>query len=224
MKRQSVYLSHITAWAPGIVTESDWKNWTAGSKAIEPVKDAPKLEYTDPLFRRRLSQLSRMTIQVVHDELEKSRCKKDIKLIYISTRGEIEREFTINESIISENMILPAAFSLSVFNAPVALASLAFGLKGGYSVIFPSKGNFRDAFAGACAPVLSEEEQKVMLIYADELVPEAYGCLRPKENVPLAFAAILSAGKTDESVCISDISTIEKSTVEFLQRLIRPEA
>ena len=32
---------------------------------VDSPKDSPKLDYVDPLFKRRLSQLSRMTIEVV---------------------------------------------------------------------------------------------------------------------------------------------------------------
>lgn len=163
----------------------------------ENPEDAPKLEYTDPLFRRRLSQISRMTVQVIHDLLEKNPDAKSSKIVFISFRGEIKREFSINEYLIEENDILPASFSLSVFNTPVALATLAFGMKGGYSVIYPSENNFSDALKTALSPILAETEDKIILVYADELVPEEYGELRPEDNCPLAFACEVSASASD---------------------------
>lgn len=199
---KNIFISPVSAWAPGIVTQEDWINWAENKKQISCTKDAPKLEYTDALFRRRLSQISKMTIQVVHDTLEKTNCG-NIKQIFVSLRGEITREFTINRSLISDGMILPAAFSLSVFNAPIALASLAFKLKKGYSVLFPSKGDFISAFKTACAPILSGNEKSVMFIYADELVPEEYGNLRPQINEPLAFAFVISDAPLANEACSS---------------------
>ena len=173
-----LYISPISAWTPE-------------SENLE--KDSsPKLSFTTPLFRRRLSQLTKMTVQVVHDCLENTHCG-DIKQVFTSFRGEINREFSINEQIIKDGAILPAAFSLSVFNAPIAEASIALGLKSGYSVITPSQENFASALLAACAPVLCEEEKAIMFIYADEYIREEYGDLRPSDNSALSFAFVISS-------------------------------
>ena len=195
---KSFYLSNVTAWAPGIGDDEKlWQAWTNNQAQIEQIKESPKLEYTDPLFRRRLSQITKMTVHVVHNLLETSHVNPETKIVFISLRGEIEREFTINKGLIEDGTILPAGFSLSVFNTPISSATLAFGLKGGYSVIYPSKNNFVDALKTAVAPVLAGTEKEIILVYADELVPEVYGDKRPAENIPLAFAGIISAEKKD---------------------------
>lgn len=219
MSSAGIVVSHIAAWAPGLASPEDWKQWAAGAKQIERVKDAPKIEYTDPLFRRRLSQISRMTIEVVHRELEEEHCSPDMKQVFVSTRGEIAREFSVSTTLIEEKMILPASFSLSVFNTPIALASLAFHLRAGYSVLYPSKGNFRDAFLGACAPVLSGCEKQIMLVYADELPPAEYDSIRSENCTPLAFAAILSA--SGDGMTISDPSGVPSIPEEFLRELLK---
>lgn len=196
---KSCFISDVTAWAPGIGDDlQKWNEWKEGKISIEQTKESPKLEYTDPLFRRRLSQITKMTVHVVHNLLEKTNVDKNTKIVFVSLRGEIEREFTINKSLIEDNMILPAAFSLSVFNTPVSSATLAFGLKGGYSVIYPSKNNFADAFKSAVAPVLAGTENQIIFVYADELVPECYGDKRPEENIPCAFSFLVSAELQNE--------------------------
>jgi hypothetical protein len=214
-----IYVSYTTAWAPGLVTSCDWKLWAHGEKKIELSKDAPKLEYTDSLFRRRLSQISRMTIQVIHDELEKSNCSRKIKQVFISCRGEIVREFSISKMLIEEKNILPAAFSLSVFNTPIALATQVFKLQGGYTVILPSKGNFCSAFAGACIPILSGSEEYIMIVYADELPVEEYRELHIEKCIPFAFAAVLSAA-SETGVHLSDIADVPQEPVSFLKQII----
>jgi hypothetical protein len=220
MDGSAVFVSPPACWAPGLATPDDWHLWAANKKQIERTNSAPVLEYTDPLFRRRLSQLCRMTIEVVHDQLELSSCG-DIKQIFVSCRGEINREFTINRQLISEGLILPAAFSLSVFNAPVGLASLAFKLKSGYSVIFPSRGNFRSALEAAGAPVLSGHEKQILFVYGDELVPEDYGDLRPKDNDPFAFAVVISSEKKSEYSELKLDSKTATTPSAFLKTLLR---
>ncbi len=125
-----IFCAAPACWAPGLNSAEDWLAWTAGSKQIEHSSACPSIDFTPPLFRRRLSQLSRMTIRVVHDALAHADCAS-IKQSFISFRGEIARQFSIDKALIAEQTVLPAAFSLSVFNAPIALAAIACGLKGG---------------------------------------------------------------------------------------------
>ena len=219
---RNLYLSDITMWAPGLESNvSSWKEWAAGKTEIPASNESPKLEYTSPLFRRRLSQITKMTVHVIHSLLEKSHVDKETKIVFTSLRGEIARTFSVTKDLVQENMVLPASFSLSVFNTPVSSATLAFGLKGGYSVIYPSKEDFSQAFKAAVAPVLAGTEKQIILVYADELVPDAYGDKRPAENIPLAFACIISSEKKDNCIAFDDFSNIEKSPVEFLRLLIK---
>ena len=219
---KEIYISGISKWAPGLADDENlWNSWLSGDASIEQTKESPKLEYTDPLFRRRLSQITKMTVHVIHKLLETTNISKETKLVFISLRGEIEREFTINKGIIEDGMILPAGFSLSVFNTPVSSATLAFGLKGGYSVLYPSGNDFKQAFEAAVAPVLAGTEKEIIVIYADELVPEVYGDKRPAENIPLAYSFVASSQKKDNSIAIEDFSNVGKSPVEFLRFLLK---
>lgn len=188
----SVFCSRPACWAPGLESPGDWLNWADGGKAIEKSGGNPTLEFTSPLFRRRLSQLSRMTVRVVHDALEMTGCG-DIKQSFISLRGEITRQLSMEKALITEETVLPAAFSLSVFNAPIALAAIACGLRSGYSAIFPAGGSFHDGLVTALSPVLSGSTDRILLVYGDELVPAEYSGLHSPDDEPLAFACVMSA-------------------------------
>ena len=182
---------------------------------------APKLEWTEPIFRRRLSQLTKMTVQVVHDLFSDGTLEKNTKLVFLSFRGELEREFKVNKTLIEEESILPAAFSLSVFNAAIAQATIALGLKGGYTCVFPSGADFASGVLSAAAPVLAQGgDAKIVLVYADENVPDYYKEFLKGPNEPLAFAALLSSQKTDNSVEL-DLENIPRSPREFVQAFKR---
>lgn len=189
----------------------------------ENPKEKPVLEFVDPLFKRRLSQLTRMTIQVLHDLLEDFPAAVDFSQFFVSFRGEIEREFSINKGIIEDSEILPAGFSLSVFNAPIAAASLALKLKSGYSVVFPAKENFSAAFLAAASAVLSGAQEKIIFVYGDEYVPEQYGKIRPENNIGLAFACVLSATETEGAVSINcdEFEKYSENPLKFLEKYYR---
>lgn len=188
----------------------------------EDLSAAPKLEWTEPIFRRRLSQLTKMTVQVVRDvfcgkaEGEGAAVDKSAKLVFLSFRGELEREFKVNKTLIEDDSILPAAFSLSVFNAAIAQATIALGLKGGYSCVFPSQGSFADGLLSAAAPVLAGDANEIVLVYADENVPDYYKEFLKGPNEPLAFAAVLSSQKQGGGVEL-DLQNIPRSPREFIQ-------
>jgi hypothetical protein len=207
----------FAAWAPGFAGIDDWKAWARGERAIPQTAESPALEYTDPLYRRRLSQVSRMTIQVIHDVLP---VEKDTRLVFVSFRGELARQFSINRMLAGDGDIKPAAFSLSVFNTPPASAAIALNLEAGYTAIYPEGGSFRTGLMAALAPVISGAVREILLVYADELCPGEYGavaggyagsqkppgarmpaCVQPQ--APFAFAALLGRGNGGTPVAIS---------------------
>ncbi|MFP3042909.1 beta-ketoacyl synthase chain length factor [Treponema primitia] len=185
----TIRVSRFSAWAPGMDSQAAWMEWARGKREITLSKDAPSLDYTEPLFRRRLSQISRMCIQVLHELLPLG---EGMKVFFLSFRGEISQQFRINKMIIEDGSVMPAAFSLSVFNTPPALASMALNLGGGYSAVYPSGDQFYPGLLAAAAPVLTGTAGETVLAYADELVPAEYGTLRPPEARPLAFAVLFS--------------------------------
>jgi hypothetical protein len=229
----NVCVVRFAAWAPGFTGIDDWKAWARGERVIPQNAESPALEYLDPLYRRRLSQVSRMTIQVIHDMLP---VESDTKLVFVSFRGELARQFTINRMLAGEGDIKPAAFSLSVFNTPPALAAIAFNLDAGYTAIYPGNDSFRTGLMAALAPVVSGAAREILLVYADELCPGEYGevaggcavshepppdtgqaaCARTR--APFAFAALLCRGNGGTPVVVSGGAAA--SPEAFLQYLL----
>ena len=183
--------------------------------------EMPKLEYVDSLFRRRLSQVTRMTIEAVHSL---GSDVQNLKLCFASFRGEIARQLKINKGLVEDAGVLPAPFSLSVFNTPPAATTIALKMKAGYTAIYPSEDNFSSAFIAASSSILSGSEESVILAYADEKIPEEYkDCAGYNEELPLAFACVLSSKKTEDSIEVNlegeEISKITSSPKDFLNWL-----
>jgi hypothetical protein len=218
----SLYITRFTSWAPGLLSgPAEWQEWARGNRKIPATSDNPGIEFTTPLFRRRLSQLSRMTIQVIHDILP---IGEDTKIVFVSFRGEIAQQLKINRMLIEEGDVTPAAFSLSVFNTPPALAAIALNLRAGYSAVYPAEDRFDSGFLAAASPILCGDAEETVLAYADELAPEEYGSLRPADNEPLAFAALLSRaseGRSPRGPALDTDADALESPRAFLKHLYR---
>lgn len=182
--------------------------------------DVPQLSYLPSLFKRRLSQVTKMTIQAVHDllEAEPELDKAHTKMVFGSYRGELSYAFKVNHQYAEDGTVMPATFSLSVHNAAIAEATIAFGLTGGYATVYPDQDDFYSILQAAAAPVLSGDEEQVIFAFGDERIPDAYKDVaiagKPAAGrKPFAFAALLS--RTDGKAL--DIEAFKgKSAEDFM--------
>jgi len=225
MLEEEIYINRLCAWSPGIESSGDWDEWALGKKNIlsgtehsKTTRQEPEISFTDSMFRRRLSQISKMTIQVIHDLLPFG---EDTKIFFLSFRGELSRQYQINKMLIEEKTLSPAAFSLSVFNAPVALASMALGLKGGYCALYPANNSFATGLKAAQAELLCGTQEELLFVYADEEVRNEYGCFFNECPPPIAFGFLLTRAKkqSPNSVPLSKIKTND-NPLSFLKELL----
>jgi hypothetical protein len=213
-----IYIVRFSAWACGIKTADEWRQWAAGARKMVYDNEGPDISYTDSMFRRRLSQISKMTVQVVHDLLP---LDENTKMFFLSFRGEISKQLKINKMVLEEKSLTPAVFSLSVFNAPVALATIAFSLKGGYSALYPGNNSFSSGFAAVRAAILSGMNERAVFIYADEEIPQEYKSIIKYNAPPFAFAMLLSRFPETGSVPFSAISDdINENPQDLLKKLV----
>ena len=228
---KKLFTSYAAYWAPVLEdNETAWKEWADGKTELISSDDAPKLEYTSPLFRRRLSQLTKMTVHAVRTTLHNAGFSFDesgidsLKIFSAGNFGEINRELQINSQLINDGEILPASFSLSVFNTAVAQTTLALKIHSGYAAAFAAKGNFYDALQCAAAAVLSGDEKEILFVWADENIPHEYEGIRKtqteKESRPFVFSFILGTENKQDSAGF-DLCDLKNSTAEnFLKKLI----
>jgi len=178
-----------------------WSFWTPDTYAPAA---SPDLSYVSPLLKRRLSQLTRMTIEVVHNVLPLA---PEAGIVFVSSNGESERQLQVIRMLIEEGGIMPAAFSLSVFNAPPAMATIALGIKNGYNALHPTVNVFKEGFIYAAASVLAGEAESVILVCADQLLPPEYQSITHEDDnvAPYAVAYVISSKKIQGSVNIDSL-------------------
>ena len=204
-----------------------WAYWAppADNQAASPL-----LDYVSPLLKRRLSQLTRMTIEVVHQVLDAA---PESGLVFISSGGESARQLQVDRMLLEDGGILPAPFSLSVFNASPAMATIALGMKGGYTALFPAENLFREGLVYGAAPIMAGETESVILVFADQLLPEEYNAVAgPEDKIsPYAAAFVLSSKQMEKSVPIqlypeaADISqAVPYASLKELIQALKQEA
>jgi hypothetical protein len=140
-------------------------------------------------------------------------------MIFLSFRGELSRQYKINRMLIEDQSLMPAAFSLSVFNAPIALASQALGLKGGYSAVYPESDSFAAGLAAAKAALLAGKKDELVFVYADEEIPPEYADVSHSDSLPLAFGFLLTKKSANGFVSLSSLNKEKISPENFLKGL-----
>ena len=157
---------------------------------------SPPLDFVSPLLKRRLSQLTRMTIEVVHQVLDAA---PESGLVFVSSGGESARQLQVDRMLIEDGGILPAPFSLSVFNASPAM-------------LYPVKNIFKEGLAYGAAPIMAGETESVILVFADQQLPEEYvPVAEPEDRIsPYAAAFVLSSVKEEGSIPIDPDSSLEE--------------
>ena len=170
----------------------------------------PDVSFVPMLTRRRLSYISRMVV-LVSDQVSRDKDGNKLtpcKVTFASQFGEISQQLKISQTLLDTGMVSPAHFSLSVFNASIANASILETNTAGYSAVFSGKDAFTTGLTDCIAALESESADTRTFIFADELIPETYAPVAgvPYPNAVCAMALRLT---TDESKADASLKNID---------------
>jgi hypothetical protein len=148
-----------------------WVEWDAHPQrnGAPPSSD---LGFIDPLLRRRLSPLARMSLKVANDCVGE---RASVRMVYASRHGELNRTTEMLQDLAAGESVSPAAFSLSVHNASTGLFSIARKDMAPATAVSAGDESFGFGLLEACLQLASEPAEPVLLVYADEPVPDIYG-------------------------------------------------
>lgn len=173
----------------------------------------PDVSFVPMLTRRRLSYVSRMVV-LVSDQISRDKDGNKFppcKVTFASQFGEITQQLKISETLIDTGMVSPAHFSLSVFNASVANASILESNTAGYSAVFSGKDAFSTGLTDCLAALEVENIDSRTFIFADELIPETYapvaGVPYPNAVCALALRLTKEESKADPSLKRIDVAS-----------------
>lgn len=182
----------------------------------------PDVSFVPMLTRRRLSYVSRMVV-LVSDQVSRDKDGNKLepcKVTFASQFGEITQQLKISETLIDTGMVSPAHFSLSVFNASIANASILESNTAGYSAVFSGKDAFTTGLTDCLAALENEPGDSRTFIFADELIPETYA---PVAGVPYpnAVCAIALRLTKDESKADPSLKNVDVANQLSLLKMLR---
>ena len=183
----------------------------------------PDVKFVPMLTRRRLSQLSKM---VVYVNAAISKDKSPCKVTFASQYGEISQQLKISQALLDTGNVSPAHFSLSVFNASIANATILEKNTAGYSAVFSGKAAFREGLKDCVAALKAGSETERVFIFADEKIPETYapvaGTPYPNAVCALALRLTTDASKggreLDETPLEGNFETAAEEAIAFIKQ------
>ncbi len=197
MLKRKIYLESAFKWAPGM-DDMAWKRWAAGEGKIPFSKENPPMEYLSAKSLRRMNQMIRMTIHALHAMLPLA---EDSELFFISSIGEADQQFALEREYHVEKEIHPATFSYSVFNAPIAMATILLEQDRPYSCMFGSHNEVKSGFLTAIAPLASGRRDEVVAIICEEAIPDEYVAIHQGGgNEPFVYALKLTSRATEREL------------------------
>ena len=186
----------------------------------------PDVKFVPMLTRRRLSQLSKMVVYV-NEAISKD--ATPCKVTFASQYGEITQQLKISQALLDTGNVSPAHFSLSVFNASIANATILKKNTAGYSAVFSGKEAFREGLRDCVAALKAGSDTERLFIFADERIPETYapvaGVPYPNAVCALALRLTTDASKggrvLDETPLEGNFETAAAEAIAFIEQRLQ---
>lgn len=168
----------------------------------------PNVSFVPMLMRRRLSNLAKLVVYVNRAMFSNA---TNCKVTFASQFGEVTLQKKISQEVVNTKTISPAHFSVSVFNAAIANASILQNNMAGYSATYSGEKAFRVGLLDCIAALKVERFLERVFIFADETIPEYYanvaGVTYPNKSIALALR--LTKNKSEQNIVELDYSKLE---------------
>jgi hypothetical protein len=194
----TAYLQYWTAWAPGLPDRASWEQWLRhGSRPLDP-QDTPVCAQIPPLLRRRCSYLARMVLEVAFRVCQETRTSPDqVYTIYCSRHGEMQTLRTLFDDLALASPLSPTLFGNAVHHTPTGFWSITARNALVSRTISSGAESFAYGYLEAICLLNRDPKRPVLLLVADELLPEPFRTLLP--SAPFSYAvAMLLCGSGDE--------------------------
>lgn len=161
-----------SAWSPGLQSPEAWRNWSGDLGAIRP-GPRPDVNFLPPMFRRRISTVSRTALRVAYDCVGTEGARK-CGSVFASRYGEQEMTLQLLNSIVAGVPLSPTHFSVSVHNVASGLFSIANKNHHSSTAVAAMENTFSMGMLEAACQWLRKPDQPVLFVMSDEPTPDLY--------------------------------------------------
>ncbi len=123
--------------------------------------------------------------------------QRTARFIFCSRHGDFDRTLRILNSLVAQDPVSPADFSLSVHNALAGLLSIAWGNTAGHTAIAAGADSFAYGLLEGVACLNDASGDRVMVVYCDDLVPLPYDEIEDGAETCVAVALLLAQPRYD---------------------------
>lgn len=198
--RMKFRIDNWSAWTETRSSPEQWVAWSRGQDAGE-IPTEPDTGMVPAMQRRRMSRFSKImvstAIQCIGEIRESPLC------VFATRHGELTRTLKIIGDIVSGRDVSPTDFSMSVHNTALGLYSMFSKNKLPSTLVVAGQDTFCSAMLEASIFLDRFPGNKVLLVYADEPVPEPLVSFDelPKEAISLALLLSASSDPRD-GICL----------------------
>jgi hypothetical protein len=174
-------VSRLTAWAPGVESDSEWREWARGTRPMGQDGE-PRLEQMPPMLRRHAGRLGRMVCDVAYRVLDGAR---EVPMVLCSRYGEVGRSVDLLSALAGGAELSPTSFGLSVHNANGGLFAMARHDTANCIALAGGNESAEYGILESCG-LFADGADSVLLVVADCPLPPVYE--RYADVTPAAFA------------------------------------
>jgi len=151
----------------------------------------PELPQVPAMTRRRMSKLTKLAFDSALNTLTQPTTAA-LDIIYASRHGDLHKTLGLLEQVAQQEALSPTQFALSVHNAIAGQLSLYLKSNADACAISAGADSLHYALLEAAVRLKTDPElQQVLVVYADEPVPQVYQDFCQDPTTPVAIALLL---------------------------------
>lgn len=190
-----IHIEKCSAWCGNLRTSHDWHQWALGNSEYQDQDDLPALKEIPAMQRRRLSKFAKLTMQCVLDVVSTE--QSNLPCVFSSRHGDLHKTSKLIEDVAQKSDLSPTHFGLSVHNAVAGLYSIFSNNKQAMTATSAGEDSLLMALVDGYAKLESQQLDKILVVYTDEVVPEKYGPYVSDVEKTLSVALILTRQKSE---------------------------
>jgi len=183
-------VSRWAAWAPGRETRTAWYQW-AGNEPPDG-DSAPPPQALPMMLRRRLSPFAQRLVNVIN---ARALGLPSARYVLSTRHGELSRALGVLADIEAETLPSPTEFSMSIHHALLGLLSIHSDNRLGHTALSAGRSSFGAGLLEAAMCIAERPDEPVIMVHADDRLPEAYAAFRETDDAELPLIVALALGR-----------------------------